>query len=241
VESGQASQPLPGWSAMSPILTPLMRRTTAAVRAAAGTAAHGRSLLLDRLHGIRTADVISLEELGLDEPDRVGHVPSPWGTLRRVLDASRIDPDDVFVDIGSGLGRIVYLAARYPFGRVEGLEISERLVALSRTNLGRARPPLRCRDVRIVNADLLDYELPDDATFVYCFNPFKRGIFEALLAKIFASIDRRPRAVTFIYLNPVEHDLVLASRRAELTRAHSGSRLLPGPREPHTANVYRLR
>jgi SAM-dependent methyltransferase len=211
-------------------------------RRAAEKAARARSRLLDRLHRVRTTDVISLEELGIAEADRVGHVPSPWGALRRVLDVSEVGPDDVFVDIGSGLGRVVYLAARhYPFARVEGLEISERLAARSRANLERVRHRLRCRDVRIVNADLLDYELPDDVTVVYCFNPFKRGIFEALLVKILASIDRRPRAVTLIYLNPVEHELVLATGRAELTRIRRGPRLLPGPREPHTAHVYRLR
>jgi SAM-dependent methyltransferase len=179
------------------------------------------------VHGVRTAEVIPLEELGLDAPDRVGHVPSPWGALRRVLDSSQIAPDDVFVDIGSGLGRVVYLAARYPFARVEGLDISEQLADDSRANLERARRRLRCRDVRIVNADLLDYELPDDATFVYCFNPFRGTIFAALLAKIFASIDRRPRGITFIYLNAVEDDQVLASGRAQLTGVRPGSPLLP--------------
>jgi SAM-dependent methyltransferase len=228
---------------MIPILESLTRRTANAPRTAIARAAVARSRFLDRVHGLRTTDVVSLEQLRLEHPDRNDYVPSPWWTPKRVLERSRIGPHDVFVDIGSGLGRVLYLAARYPFARVEGVEISTQLADESRANLDRARnrKRRRCHEVRVVNADLLDYDLPDDATYVYCFNPVKRALFRALLEKLKTSLDRHPRELTLVYLNPIEHELVLATGRAELVDVQRGSPLLPGPREAHTAHVYRLR
>ena len=41
-----------------------------------------------------------------------------------MLRGCSITREDVFADIGSGQGRMVYMAARsYPFGRVIGVEI----------------------------------------------------------------------------------------------------------------------
>lgn len=225
----------------SPTTTQLHRRALGAVQALAGHGAHARALVLDRLHGVRTAEMIPLEELGLEHPLRVAHCPSPWGTARRVLAHADIRATDVFVDIGSGLGRVVYLAARHPFARVEGVELSAELAERSRANLDRVRGRLRARDVRVVNADVLEYELPDDVTYVYCFNPFKQALFDSFLDQLLASLDRCPRVLTLIYLHPLEHERVLATGRGELVEVRRGSRLLPGPREPHTAYVYRLR
>jgi SAM-dependent methyltransferase len=222
----------------------LLRHTTREVAhvvgKTAGAAGRGRSRVLDSLRGVRTSDLIPLELLGVADPNRVGHYPSPWNVLKRVLDSSRVSPADVFFDIGSGLGRVVYLAARYPFARVEGVEISHELAAISRANIERARSRLRCPEVTIVNCDALDYRLPDDATYVYLFNPFKRGIFQAVLDELVASIERCPRPLRLIYLHPVEHDRVMQTGRAELIRIDTGPRFLPGPRAPQTAHVYRL-
>ena len=66
-----------------------------------------------------------------------------------------MSPHDVFIDFGCGNGRVVYQLARYSFARVIGVEISEKLEAISRENIERARPQLRSREVSIVNADVL--------------------------------------------------------------------------------------
>ena len=177
-------------------------------------------LLYERRYGLDTAREVRLAELGLEHPERTHYGPSGWRTLEHILPASDVSPDDVFVDLGSGKGRAVYLAARYPFKRVIGVEIGKELHEIAERNLRAVRRRLACQDVELVNSDVLEYELPDDVTVVFMFNPFGGTIFEAVLAKIVGSIDRNPRSLRLVYGNPVEEQRVLTTGRARLVREH---------------------
>jgi hypothetical protein len=64
-------------------------------------------LLFERSSGIDTSGDVWLGTCGLNTPGRVGYVPSGWLTLRRALPPREVTPDDVFLDLGSGKGRIV--------------------------------------------------------------------------------------------------------------------------------------
>jgi hypothetical protein len=59
------------------------------------------------------------------------YVPSPDGVVTKMLDMAGVGPDDVLVDMGSGDGRIVLTAAKLRGARGLGIEIDEKLVALS--------------------------------------------------------------------------------------------------------------
>lgn len=167
---------------------------------------------LERRSGIRTEASISPEELGISPENQERYKPSQWSALRRILPLDDVDADDVFLDFGSGMGRVVYqAAARYPLRRVIGVELSDRLHAIAEENIARTRARLRCRDVRLVCADATQYAVPDDVTIVYMGNPFSGPIFAAVLAEIVASVRRKPRRLTLLYMNPVEEAQVLAA------------------------------
>jgi hypothetical protein len=142
----------------------------------------------------------------------------------------------------------VYQAARYPFGRVVGVEISEELNRVARANVERMRARLRCQNVELVTADVLDYEILDDMTYAYFYYPFFGEIFRAVVDRIVVSIDRTPRKVTIIFTDPEEvggvrstaSEIVAcleASGRFELRRRH---RLGLGRRN-HSIAVYESR
>lgn len=183
-------------------------------------------LLFERHLASSTETTVRLEDLGLDAPGRSGYEASGWLWLRRGLRGCKVTRQDVFVDIGSGLGRIVYAAARhYRFARIVGVELSEQYNEVARRNLEHARPRLRCRDVEIVTADATQWTVPDEATYVYLFNPFKGEVFAAVLANIIASLDRRPRPLTIIYANPVQGQAILDSGRFTRLRASNPRQL----------------
>jgi hypothetical protein len=73
----------------------------------------------------------------------------------------------------------------------------------------RLRGDLRCKQVELVNRDVLDYEIPDDVTVAYFYNPFTGSVFRTVLEKLVASIERAPRELRIIYVNPVEEALLL--------------------------------
>jgi SAM-dependent methyltransferase len=175
--------------------------------------------LFERALGIDTTGIVELHELQLEDFEREGYEGSGWLDLRRMLRPGEVKPSDVFLDLGSGKGRVLMLAARYPFARVIGVEVSEQLNAVARRNL------VRHGQVDLVTADVLDYKIPDDVTVVYMYNPFRGSTFSAVIAELIASVDRSPRTVRLIYLNPREHGRLMATGRFRLVRRAGRLRL----------------
>ena len=166
-----------------------------------------------------TAERVGLADLGLEHPDRVGYTASPWWALRLLLPRADVTPTDVFVEFGCGKGRIVLEAAqRYPFRRVVGVELAPELSSVAREILEREQSRLRCRDVTIETADATEYPVPDDMTHAYLYNPFTGTTFERVRENILASLERAPRPLRVIYLNPVEHETLTAGGHFQLVR-----------------------
>ena len=183
--------------------------------------------------------VVPLSKLGLAHPNRVDHIPSFSRTLERILPLDEVAPDDVFLDLGSGMGRAVLAAAAtYPFRRVIGVELSQQLHQVALENVERNRARLRS-PVELVNADVLDYRVPDDVTIVYLYNPFLGEVFQHMVEQLEASVDRNPRDLRIIYLAPREEQRLLASSRVSVVRS---ARALSGDRSTNSiVRLYSLR
>jgi hypothetical protein len=164
-------------------------------------------------YGIRTEGDIDLEELGVAAEHRLGYEGSHWVGVRRVLRRLAVTRDDVFADFGSGKGPAVLVAATFPFRRATGVEISDDLTRSARRNLERSRLRPRSAGVEFVTADVLEYEIPDDLTVVYLYNPFTGLLFARFLERLLHSLERRPRPLRLVYNYPFEHDYVIESGR----------------------------
>ena len=133
-------------------------------------------------------------------PIESAYGPSPRWTLPRALRFLGVSDRDTFVDFGCGKGRVVHQAAKRPFRRVIGVEISPALAEIARANLATRRHQHRCPNVEIVVADAKEFPVPDDLTIAYFWHPFTGETLEAVLRGIVDSIDRHPRRVRLIYL-----------------------------------------
>ncbi len=111
-------------------------------------------------------------------------------------------PGDVFLDYGSGAGKALLMAATFPFQRIIGVEFSGNLAATATGVIDAARPRLRCQDIQVVNADATQYELPDDVTVLYFFNPFWGTALEQTLENVHRSLLRRPRTLRILCRHP---------------------------------------
>ena len=170
--------------------------------------------VLDR--GLDTSGASRLPEHS--KRDRVFYAPSPWYVLPRELRYLEVTDRDVFVDFGCGKGRVVHQAAKWPFRRVIGLEISPALAEIARANLAARSHQHRCQNVEIVVGDAAEYHIPDDLTIGYLFHPFGGQTLDAMLRAIVESIDRHPRRVRLIYTYPAAASHVLATGRFRLTK-----------------------
>ena len=195
--------------------------------------------LLERRHGVDTRGEVGLAELGVDGDEAHSYKPAAWLTLRRAL-RGEVGPDDVFVDFGAGKGRVLVLAARLPFKRVVGVELSPQLAAIARANVASQRGRLRCRDVSVVTGDVLDFEVPDDLTVAFFYNPFGGALFETVVARLLASVDRRPRPLRIVYSNPTEHETLMATGRVRVVRRTWGLRPTPSWWRMNSTYVYEV-
>jgi SAM-dependent methyltransferase len=168
-------------------------------------------------------------------PDRVWYQPSGWNFLPSVLRRKEVGSTDVFVDFGSGKGRVLYQAAQYPFARVIGVEISAALSEAARRNLERSRDRLACTNIEVVTADATAFEIPDDMTHAYFYYPFVGDTFERVIANIVASLDRNPRQLRIIYAVTEMESVILETRRFRRTRTR---RIRDVNGIPHRISVY---
>ena len=173
------------------------------------------STTIDRRLGVVTTDERVARDLGLD----IGLFRRTWRSLGwlgtwRLLRKLEFTADDVLLDIGCGAGRVVVGAMGRPLGRIIGIEIDEAFAGLAARNVSARRRPRSSAE--IVLADATQYEIPTDVTMVYLYNPFRGPLFEQTLERIRASHAANPRRMRFVYANPVEHDMVLATNAFDL-------------------------
>jgi Histone methylation protein DOT1 len=218
----------------------MLRNLLESVRSAyAALRRYGGYRLYERPLGIETSKVVRLSELGLDRLNRRDYEPSPWLALKRVLAQRDVSSEDVFIDFGSGKGPVVLQAARYPFRKIIGVELAPELHAVATSNIERALPTLVCKNIELVNKDVLDYDIPDDVTVAYFYNPFEGAIFASVIEKLVASIKRRPRMLRIVYMNSVEEDVLLCAG-ATLIKATRGLRPTKEWSRENSIKLYRL-
>jgi SAM-dependent methyltransferase len=180
------------------------------IRKAAKSARHlVAELWYERRYGVRTSGNLVLQG---HDTENVGYTPMNWRDLRRALPRRSVTNRDVFLDIGSGKGRAVLMAAvDYPFGRVVGVELVRELHVEAERNMAAAGQRVGSTVVQLVCTDMRQYQIPDDVTVIYMNNPVRGSIFAAVLTAISESMIRSPRPMRLIYHNPAEEDALLAT------------------------------
>lgn len=71
-----------------------------------------------------------------DEGKVAPYYPTPMEVVTTMLDAAELEPGDTLIDLGSGDGRIVLVAARDFGARAIGYELDDALVKSSRRRIG---------------------------------------------------------------------------------------------------------
>ena len=103
-------------------------------------------------------------------------------------------PDDVFIDVGCGEGRVLtYLHEKGFRGRAIGIELDEDVAMTARQRTA------TCENIFIHCGNVLEQgELFRDVTAVYLFNPFSRFVFRAFINLLESVCEK---SVRLYYLN----------------------------------------
>ncbi|MDR1728178.1 MAG: class I SAM-dependent methyltransferase [Acidobacteriota bacterium] len=109
----------------------------------------------------------------------------------------------LFLDMGSGKGRMLFVAAEYPFRKVQGVEYETELHELAKANIRTYRHKRRrCGGIESVLANAAEFDFPDGDLVVYLFNPFGEQVMAKMLANLKAAIQRTPRHVVVLLMYP---------------------------------------
>jgi hypothetical protein len=104
-------------------------------------------------HRVETTAKVQPHALGVERASHANeYTPVPARGLSRALAELPIDyPEWDFVDLGAGKGRALFVASRFAFRKIIGVELSADLCAIARRNITTYRDPQqKCLDLRLV-------------------------------------------------------------------------------------------
>ena len=145
----------------------------------------------------------------------VPYLPCPVATVLAAIAHANVTSEDVFVDIGSGIGRVALLVNLVTGAQCIGLELQPKLVAAARERANQ----LNLRGVSFVLADAVA-ALRRDGTgtvfFLYC--PFSGTHLEQLLEVLEHVARRRSIRICCVQMSPLDRPWLtrLQSPNAEL-------------------------
>jgi len=177
-----------------------LRAATARAAIEAGTL-RGSALLAEILavpFGERDAwidELLGFAALPADAELPRGSVPYLPCSVEEIVTMVREVPvgaDDILVDLGSGVGRVVILAHLLTGARAVGIEIQEHLVAEARARCH----ALGVHGVSFEHANAAEIEL--DGTVFFLYAPFNGEMLTAVIRRIEAVARRRPIIVAAV-------------------------------------------
>ncbi len=158
------------------------------------------------------------------EDEIVGPAPPPAERLYQAfprlpflwsIEALGIDPTTYsFVDYGSGRGRLILTAAGLPFRRVIGVEFARSLHNEACENIADyPRGKLVCHNVKSLNLNAIDFDIPDGNVVAFFYNPFTGTILNQVAQRIEDACQGAARSVYLIFVNS-NHVPLFAGRPA---------------------------
>lgn len=136
------------------------------------------------------------------------YMPASYTDMFKFLKLGGLTKDDVFVDVGSGMGRAVFLASYLGAKRSVGVELIPWLHDVAEENRRDGNWP----NVEFYCGDGREIIIPD-VTLLALFNPFGPAIMEEMLAKL---KKQRKAPLRILYVNPFHEDVL--ERSGWLTR-----------------------
>lgn len=124
-----------------------------------------------------------------------------------------------FIDMGSGKGRMLFLAAELPFRRVQGVEFVTDLHERACDNIRRYnRRRSKCVEIESVNANAADFEFPNENLVINIFNPFGPEVLGRMLTNLNRSLQRYPRHVIILLVYPKLSSMIAQMQPLHLYR-----------------------
>jgi len=167
-----------------------------------------RARAFDRRYGIDTFERVELQHLDIPDLDpRFGrwlYGPINPDFFEEMMGAIPVPfAETTFCDVGSGKGLAVFLAERWGFRRLWGVEFSAALIERAKVNASQfERKTGRPLHVEWTCGDFMALELPAEPTLYFLNNPFPADIAECAIRHLEESLKRHPRRSWILWRKP---------------------------------------
>ena len=121
------------------------------------------------------------------DPEMVRYQPTPARQILRLIDRAAIRPDDVFYDLGSGLGNVVLLVALLCGARARGIEVEPAYCEHARA----CARDLNVPGVEIIQADARAAPFAEGTVF-FLYTPFRGALMRQVLDRLRVEATQRP-------------------------------------------------
>ena len=172
-------------------------------------------------YNVNTIKPVSLEALTIAEGDISKSSPYEalnYYILENLLENFRklFPSEKSILDIGSGKGRVLVVAAHYGFKNITGVDFARELCAAAKRNINKIKAQFRDTTFTIYCKDILNYTIDKSDKVFFLYNPFNNEIMEKLLEKIDRSVKEHSRTIYFIYANPQQKEVLLQKGYTEV-------------------------
>lgn len=128
----------------------------------------------------------SPEETIRRKPEMVFYQPTPARVVLELVDKADITPDDVFYDLGSGLGQVAILVNLLSGAKTKGVEVDPGYCDYA----WRRAKELNLLNVEFINLDARDADYSDGTVF-YLYTPFEGKMLQDVLERLKGEAKRR--------------------------------------------------
>ena len=123
---------------------------------------------------------------------------TPYLVLERLLEYNYISKKDLLIDFGCGKGRVDFFFSSNTKCKSIGIEFSKILYDRAIKN----KELSNLNRVEFINTDAKDYQIPDDSTRFYFFNPFSIDVLKIVLKRINESYKKTKREILLFFYYP---------------------------------------
>jgi hypothetical protein len=156
-----------------------------------GEAAHASSAFDSTYLDIFLNGVLGLDGMPAETkpllPEMIGYYPTPAHVILALIEHARLSANDVFYDLGAGLGRVVLLVGLLTAARARGIEFEPAYCAYAQ----QCTHSLRLSRVTFYNVDARTADYTDGTVF-FLYTPFTGRLLQEVLAKLQHEAHSRP-------------------------------------------------
>lgn len=168
----------------------------------------------DIFYNIETSDIVQLDKIetkSFYKNNAAHYAPSPINLINIslfVISNIRYKPE-IFIDIGCGKGRVVFLAAKSrKFKKIIGIDFDPNLVHIAYKNLSKIKHLRYKNTIFFYNFDAANYLIKEEKQcLIYFFNPFDEFILELFLKNNIVSFKKYHHII--VYLNDKYKEILI--------------------------------